>query len=307
MLRQITKSSFLLTFLVIACLLSGCKKDEMSTPNFTLPEVKTVEIFQIGRLFKCRGQILSDSSSPIIERGICYDTFPFPTTTNSFKKFSDIDFNLKDKDNTHFFTIKLKGLKDETTYYVRAYALTKDGISYGEVLKFKTEPLSKLMVGDDLDGGKVGYILKPGDKGYIEGENHGIIVAANDLDGKYIWGGYYYDYLGAGKLNTEIHFNPSVQKENAASICNDLELNGYSDWYLPCRTEYCLVLPNMEVIGNFKDGCYWSSTHTASSGNPFADPEFGYCFSLKIKLSHYSIYEWLGDEYKFWVRPIRYF
>ena len=78
MLRQITKSSFLLTFLVIACLLSGCKKDEMSTPNFTLPEVKTVEIFQIGRLFKCRGQILSDSSSPIIERGICYDTFPFP-------------------------------------------------------------------------------------------------------------------------------------------------------------------------------------------------------------------------------------
>jgi hypothetical protein len=306
MLRQITKSLFLLTFSVIACLISGCKKDEMSKPAFTLPEVKTVELFQIGRLFKCRGYILSDSCSPIIERGICYDTLPLPTI-NSFKNFSDIDFNLKDKDNPHNFTIKLKGLKDETTYYARAYALTKDGISYGEILKFKTEPLSKLMVGDDLDGGKVGYILKPGDKGYIEGENHGIIVAANDLDGIYIWGGYYYDYLGAGKLNTEIHFNPYVPKENAASVCNDLELNGYSDWYLPCRKEFELVLFNMELIGNFKEGLYWSSTHAEGSSNPFVDPVFGYSFYMIIKFSKFSIYDWIMDTNQCKVRPIRYF
>lgn len=271
MIGQNKQALFLLTLFseIYLCVLlfSGCKKNEMSKPTFTLPEVKTVEIFQIGRLFKCRGHVLSDSSSPIIEKGICYDTLPLPTV-NSFKNFSDIDFNLNDKDNPHYFTIKLKGLKDETTYYARAYALTKDGISYGDVLKFKTEPLSKLMVGDALNGGKVGYILKPGDKGYIEGELHGIIVADSDVDGRYIWGGYYYDYLGAGKLNTEIHSNSGGQKQNAASVCNDLELNYYTDWYLPCSKEFELVLANWEVIGNFQDGCYWSSTHTVYSGNP---------------------------------------
>lgn len=287
---------------------TGCKKEEevIGTFSFSLPEVKTISIIQVGRIVKVKGSAISDSSSPIIEKGICYDTIEFPTVENS-RNFSDTDFNTTDRFFPGYFTIKLKSLKAGANYFVRAYATTKGGTAYGETFKLTTESLSNLVVGDNYGGGQLAYILKQGDPGFIDGEIHGIIVAPFDLPDRYVWGGSNLDFIGAGKLNTEIHSNPQGVNPNAASVCNDLILNGYSDWYLPCPKEFALVLKGMEVINNFEEATYWSSTWVPQS-NPFAEPIYPTRFMLNVKTSYFYIYDWVNDaSNKYKVRPIRYF
>ena len=54
-----------------------------------------------------------------------------------------------------------------------------------------------------------------------------------------------------------------TQSNTAHKICDDLVLNGYSDWFLPSKTELMLL----SRFGSLSIGSYWSSTsYTNSSG-----------------------------------------
>ncbi|MCK9422815.1 MAG: DUF1566 domain-containing protein [Bacteroidales bacterium] len=43
-------------------------------------------------------------------------------------------------------------------------------------------------------------------------------------------------------------------------FCNDLLLNGYSDWFLPSLDELELMFQRKTIIGGFVDAFYWSSS-----------------------------------------------
>jgi hypothetical protein len=69
----------------------------------------------------------------------------------------------------------------------------------------------------------------------------------------------------------------------AARICGDLNLNGYSDWYLPSKDELNKLYLNKAAIGGFSSGLYWSSSESAadhawyqnfSNGNQATDYKF---------------------------------
>ncbi len=292
-----------ISFTLLLC--NGCRREEqlIDKRNVALPEVKTVSIIQVGRLFKVEGFCRVDSASLILEKGICYDTIPNPTI-HKLKNFTDKDSSKQGRNIPGAFMIKLKELKAGVTYFVRAYATNSGGTAYGEEMQFTTERLSSLVVGDDYEGGKIGYILKRGDSGFKEGEFHGIIVAPADLKARYVWGGGFADSIGAGRVNTDLN----AQKSNAAGNCYSLELNGFSDWYLPSKHEFELILSNMQVIGNFAADVYWSSTHSPLPGNPgWADPTFGYSFYVHPNYYSYSVYEWLDNSGPRLVRAIRYF
>jgi prepilin-type N-terminal cleavage/methylation domain-containing protein len=137
---------------------------------------------------------------------------------------------------------------------------------------FEEEGLS---VGDSYGGG----IVASQEMGYT------LIAASNDISTSYQWGCYGQSVSPSatsttdGPLNTTniVAFHDgwtggnlggsscgSSNGEVAARLCNDLVLNGYSDWYLPARNELSTLYTNRVAIGGFSADIYWSSNESGS-------------------------------------------
>lgn len=67
--------------------------------------------------------------------------------------------------------------------------------------------------------------------------------------------------LLTGNQNTINIIASCATAKIAARICAELELDGYSDWYLPSRDELNKLYINREAIGRLVGGAaYWSSS-----------------------------------------------
>jgi hypothetical protein len=67
--------------------------------------------------------------------------------------------------------------------------------------------------------------------------------------------------IGTGVSNTEKIVSIQGEGSYAAKLCDDLTLNGFSDWFLPSKDELDLMYKNLHLkgIGSFGD-TYWSSS-----------------------------------------------
>ncbi len=132
------------------------------------------------------------------------------------------------------------------------------------------------VVGDFMQGGVVFYIFQSGDTGYVSGETHGLVCAVSNQvsgmqwrNGSYTTTGATGTAIGTGATNTAAIVSNQGFGSYAAQLCNDLTLNGYSDWFLPSMDELNKMYTNKSAInttaGNnsgssFSNGYYWSST-----------------------------------------------
>lgn len=201
------------------------------------------------------GNITSDGGSGVTARGVCWSKSPNPTLANS---------KTSDGTGTGEFASSITGLELFTMYYVRAYATNSVGTSYGNEISFKTQGLP---IGSTYQGGKIFYILQPGDPGFVADQEHGFIAAPGDQSTGIAWysaglvTGATATALGTGSANTNTIVASQGAGSYAARLCYDLESGGYTDWYLPGKDElHKLYLSYGIVDGLVYNGFYWSSS-----------------------------------------------
>lgn len=80
------------------------------------------------------GQVLDSDGEPVVERGICWGTTPYPSVTGQ---------HTSDGSGLGYFTTTVSHLEPNTIYYFRAYAGTQSGIRYGNVVSVTLPPAAQ--------------------------------------------------------------------------------------------------------------------------------------------------------------------
>jgi len=214
--------------------------NELSFTTIALPTVTTSAYTDLqGNTAKAGGSITNTGGSVITAQGLCWSTSTTPTITNSI---------------TTSFNAVMHVLLPNTVYYVRAYATNIAGTGYGNQISFN----SGRIIGSTYGGGLVFY---------NDGSAHGLVCADTDQSTGAEWGCYgttiggTYTAINTGADNTNAIVTGCTIAGIAAKLCSDLELNTYTDWYLPSKDELNLMYINLKTqgLGGFSSTDYWSS------------------------------------------------
>jgi hypothetical protein len=102
---------------------------------------------------------------------------------------------------------------------------------------------------------------------------HGLIAAPSDQSTSIYWHssdtgitGATGTGIGTGNTNTNAIVAFYGTEVNAAKICYDLDLGGYTDWFLPSKDELNILYSNQVLIGGFIWNAHWSSSEWAVNG-----------------------------------------
>jgi hypothetical protein len=122
-------------------------------------------------------------------------------------------------------------------------------------------------LGEQKEGGVVFWLDTSG--------VHGLVSAMADLEwtewgcfGTLIGPDAQHSGIGTGDTNTAAIVAGCANPGIAASLCDTLTLNGYTDWYLPAVDELWQMFLQRATIGGFGTSFYWSSTEAADAALP---------------------------------------
>lgn len=226
---------------------------EVKTFKTLIAEYPTTTTSSVSSIYDnsavCGGVVLTDGGAEIISRGICWSKNQSPTTS---------DFYIIDQSGLDNFECQMTKLDPNTIYYVRSFATNIIGTGYGNEISFTTIAAQPYHIGDSFGGGIIFYI--------DETRLHGLIAAPNDQSSGAQWGcintavGSTSTEIGTGQSNTTLIVNRCGTSNIAARICNNLALNGYSDWFLPSKDELNQMYLQRTTIGGFSPGYYWCSS-----------------------------------------------
>lgn len=260
------------------------------------PQLGTISAPEIRRtVIYCTGTI-TGSSTTIIAKGFCAGTQPMPTLSNTSKVTIA----------GPTFTDSIKGLKYNTTYYIRSYYRTATDTTYSTQMTVTTRD-AIVALKQEFQGGYVFYIDSTGE--------HGLIVAKSDI-GRFRWQNCYSEtgatayLIGTGQANTALIVANVMANGSscpttgvvAAQACDNLVLNGYSDWFLPSANEFgtlrAYCISNASTINHqLSMDFYWTSSEVRYNTAYFA-----------AGINAVSSSGYVYDKIDYWaVRPIRAF
>jgi hypothetical protein len=102
----------------------------IASPLAASPTVSTTSVTSIANTSATSGgNVTAAGTAAVTARGVCWSTSQNPTTANS---------KTVDGTGTGIFSSNITGLTPNTAYYVRAYATSTNGTSYGNQFTFTT-------------------------------------------------------------------------------------------------------------------------------------------------------------------------
>lgn len=141
-----------------------------------------------------------------------------------------------------------------------------------------------IAIGESFGGGIIFYVDST--------KKHGLIGAANQaLRAK--WGcigkliGGTSAAIGSGQANTLAIVNACDTANTAARLCDQLVLNGFSDWFLPSKEELKLLFLNKTIFRGLKTDYYWSSTETNATNAECQDFYDGHRLNYEKNRTYY--------------------
>lgn len=112
-----------------------------TTTALAVPTVRTEKVTHFDRNSAvCGGEILLEGTAPVTERGVCWSDTRKPTMADEVAS---------EGSGPGIFKINVTGLKLNTIYFARAYAVNSRGVAYGEEVSFKTWDVDEV---SDYDG-----------------------------------------------------------------------------------------------------------------------------------------------------------
>ena len=257
--------------LLIAILfLYSCNKDGSPAPTPVHPKVVISFVDSVTETSVVIGGYISDTGyAPILDAGFYYatDTTRLITSINTTSQIS-----IGTLRGGGGFRAKITGLTAGTWYSIASYAKNSSGFGLSsDSLRwdYKFTTIKLLAIGDTYGGGKVAYLMQPGDTTYNANVQHGLIASISDISQGSPWSNasttVVCNALGVNLLqgisNTDsiIKYNPSPTT-TAAAIAKAHRGGNYSDWYLPNKNELNKLYIGRIAIGTTVNGGYWSSS-----------------------------------------------
>jgi hypothetical protein len=212
--------------LLVSGLTLGCKKDSPPSVVTSTPTFEfNTAVFVNGQLtFNTRLSMKGEvlSSGSNTKRGFVWAEHGQPT---------ELDNSIYDSiSGQGAFALLTEKFEFSKTYYVRAFAENSLGRVYGDAIEVTSPSIDDIlfsMIGTPYQGGLIAHVDEYG---------HGIIVSTADI-GRLDW-------------------------VSAKQACDNLTLNGYSDWRLPDGVVLKTLYTQRDLIGGFEtaiNSYYWSS------------------------------------------------
>ena len=126
-------SSKLSLFILLIISITSCEKNNISwdlKKKSTTPSVETLRIISKNNSeVSVLSEVMTDQTEEVIQRGICISLYETPTISDRITI---------DGLGVGQYESRFSNLDPNTNYFIRAYAINKNGVSYGRQLDFKT-------------------------------------------------------------------------------------------------------------------------------------------------------------------------
>ena len=157
---------------------------QFTTVESDVPVVTTSAVENITHKNAICGGKTFNGGPDVTERGLCWSTSHNPTVNDSHASSGT---------GTGSFTLMMTGLKPNTTFYVRAYAVNDNGISYGNEVSFTTTDVPVYLEGA-VDGV---FSVGSNKKAYFSQGN----LQYQASTGKWRFAEHQYDCIGSANGN----------------------------------------------------------------------------------------------------------
>ncbi len=132
-MRYIIKTYSIVCILFVFTLITASCKKKPDPPVITTEIITNITSTDAVS----GGEVTDDGGSPVLERGVCWNTTNDPTIN---------DNRTIESGDLGSFSSNISGLTPNTLYYVRAYATNEAGTGYGDELSFTTLPVLSIVI-----------------------------------------------------------------------------------------------------------------------------------------------------------------